>query len=114
MSTPSRAVALLARYDAVTAGGSVDGAVLTTDSELLATRAVAVFNVWNAHYANPFSEFAERSRFVSGPPPPAVLAAALRHNRYDRIGAVVLDVRRRHLEYTDARMPSPAAHGSAR
>jgi galactan 5-O-arabinofuranosyltransferase len=103
-------VALLARYDAVTAGGSVDGAVLTTDSELLATRPVAVFNVWNAHYANPFSEFAARSRFVvrlASERDPAVLAAAMRHNRYDRIGAVVLDVRGSHLEYTDAQDAFP-------
>jgi galactan 5-O-arabinofuranosyltransferase len=91
-------------YDKALAGRRLDGVVFTSVPALLAARPVEVFNVWNAHYANPFADFTGRSRFLgrlANERDPAVIAAALRHNRYDRVGVLVLDRVDGHLRYTD-------------
>ena len=85
--------------------GRVDGAVvLTADPALIEFRPVYLFNVWNAHYSNPTADFSARSRFLRRlmrERDPAVVAAALHVNRYDRVDAVVLDARNGSLTYTD-------------
>jgi hypothetical protein len=65
---------------------------------------VFLFNVWNAHYSNPTAEFAARSRFLrrlAAEGDPAVVAAALRHNRYDPVDVVLLDRKGDTLTYVD-------------
>ena len=96
--------ALLRAYDRVTVGRPDGDVVLTGDFAVSFFRPVHLFNVWNAHYSNPVAEFAARSRFldrVAGETDPAVVAAALRHNRYDAVDVVVLDVNRGHLTFTE-------------
>ena len=97
-------VAIEHQYDTAVAGHAPPGVVLTSASELLAVRPVALFNVWNAHYANPFAQFADRSAFLArlaSERDAGVVAAALRHNRYDRVGVVVLARAGNALTYTE-------------
>lgn len=97
-------VDLLRAFDRATTGRPGDEVVLATASPLAAFRPVYLFNVWNAHYSNPTAEFTARSRFLdrlAAEHDPAVFAAALRANRYDRVGAVVLDTKKHRLSYVD-------------
>ena len=65
--------------------------VLTDVEQLPELLPVFVFNVWNAHYANPASEFDDRARFLerlSNEDDPEVFAAALARNRYDHVASI--------------------------
>jgi hypothetical protein len=96
--------ALLRAYDRATAGRPDGDVVLAGDFVVSFFRPVHLFNVWNAHYSNPVAEFAARSRFLdrlAGESDPVVVAAALRHNRYDPVDVVVLDVAGGRLTATD-------------
>jgi len=67
--------------------------VLANDFELAAFRPIALFNVWNAHYSHPAGLFDARSRFLrrlASEDDPAVVAAALRKNRYDAVDMIEL------------------------
>jgi len=95
--------AALQAFDEATAGRTNEVALVGA-APFASYRAVDLFNVWNAHYSNPTAEFTDRSRFVarlSAEGDPAVVAAALYANRYDRVGVVVLDASRGRLSYTD-------------
>lgn len=104
--------ALLERFDRATAGRSTE-VVLASASPLVGFRSPYLFNVWNAHYSNPTSEFAARSRFLArlaSEQDPHVFAAAVVANRYDRIGVVLLAVDGKDLTYDDFRDNFP--HGT--
>ncbi len=86
-------VALLDAFDRATRGAAADTVVLTDQEAIPELRPVYVFNVWNAHYSHPAAEFDDRSRFLerlAAEDDPAVFAAALRRNRYDRVDSVAL------------------------
>jgi galactan 5-O-arabinofuranosyltransferase len=96
--------ALLRDFDRALGDHARGLVVLTDASSLISFRPVYLFNVWNAHYSNPAAEFSARSRFLTrlaSEDDPAVVATALRHNRYDRVGAIVLDAAGSSLVYTD-------------
>jgi hypothetical protein len=96
--------AALRAFDRATAGGGKGDVVLVGAAPFASYRPVDLFNVWNAHYSNPTAEFTSRSRFIarlSTEPDPAVFAAALYANRYDRVRVVVLDASHDQLSYTD-------------
>jgi hypothetical protein len=95
---------LLRAYDRATAGRPDGDVVLTGEFELSFFRPVFLFNVWNAHYSNPTAEFTARSRFLSrlaSERDPGVVAAALRHNRYDAVDVVLLRREGDALGYVD-------------
>ena len=80
--------ALLSDFEHATRGHYRDSVVLTDQAGLLEYEPISLFNVWNAHYSNPASLFAERARFIQrlgSESDPAVVAAALQTNRYDRV-----------------------------
>ena len=96
--------ALLREFDRATGGRAEGDVVLTGAFEVSLFRPVYLFNVWNAHYSNPIAEFAARSRFLdrlAAEYDPALVAAALRHNRYDRVDVVMLDADAGKLRYVD-------------
>jgi hypothetical protein len=86
-----RPTKLLAQFTRATRGQADDSVVLTDVEQLPELLPVFVFNVWNAHYANPASEFDERARFLqrlSTEDDPAVFAAALARNRFDDVDSI--------------------------
>ena len=99
-----RPTKLLAQFARATHGRYDDTVVLTDVEQLPELLPVFVFNVWNAHYANPASEFDDRARFLerlSSEDDPAVFAAALARNRYDTRGVDrVPHHQRRHVHAT--------------
>lgn len=101
--TATEPVALLATFDRATRGQPEDMIVLTDQEAIPAYRPVFVFSVWNAHYSHPAARFAERARFLerlAEEDDAAVFAAALRHNRYDRVEVVALRPQGTTLPYT--------------
>jgi len=95
--------ALLRSFDRAV-GTDTTGVVLAGTPELAPFRPIYVFNVTNAHYANPLAEFKQRSRFIarlSRVQDPAIVAAALRHNRYDGVSSVVFSVVDDGIVYVD-------------
>jgi hypothetical protein len=96
-------VALLDTFDRATRGAATDTVVLTDQEAIPEYRPVYVFNVWNAHYSHPAAEFDDRTRFLerlAAEDDPAVFAAALRLNRYDRVDSVALRPEGGELGYT--------------
>jgi hypothetical protein len=86
-----RPTRLLTEFTRATRGDYGDTVVLTDVEQLPELLPVFVFNVWNAHYANPASEFDERTRLLqrlSSEDDPAVFAAALARNRYDHVDSI--------------------------
>jgi hypothetical protein len=82
---------MLAEFTVATHGHVADTVVLTDVEQLPELLPVFVFNVWNAHYANPASQFDERTRFLrrlSHETDPHLFAAALAANRYDAVDSV--------------------------
>lgn len=83
--------ALLEEFALATRGDYDSSVVLTDVEQLPELLPVFVFNVWNAHYANPASQFDERTRFLkrlSREDDPEVFASALALNRYDTVDSV--------------------------
>ena len=83
--------ALLAEFERATRGAYESSVVLTDIEQLPELLPVFVFNVWSAHYANPASQFDERSRFLdrlSSEDDSEVFAAALELNRYDPVDSI--------------------------
>jgi hypothetical protein len=86
-----RPARLLTQFARATHGRYDDTVVLTDVEQLPELLPVFVFNVWNAHYANPASEFDDRARFLerlSREDDPTVVAAALARNRYDTVASI--------------------------
>jgi len=87
----TRPTALLTQFARATHGRYDDTVVLTDVEQLPELLPVFVFNVWNAHYANPASQFDARARFLqrlSNEDDPAVFAAALARNRFDTVASI--------------------------
>ncbi len=84
---------LLTDFDHATRGQAIGRVVLTDIIDIPVYRDVDVFNVWNAHYADPPARFTDRIRFLarlSNDLNPTAFAAALAHNTYDTISFVAL------------------------
>jgi hypothetical protein len=83
--------ALLAQFTRATRNTSTDSVVLTDLEQLPELLPLYVFNVWNAHYANPASQFNDRTSFLrhlSDEQDPRLFAAALAANRFDHVDSL--------------------------
>ncbi len=90
--TAGAPTAVLHGFDRIAERLPSDPVVLSDRPGLEAFRPVHLFNAWNAHYSHPAGLFDDRIRFLrrlTTEDDPAVVAAALHRNRFDRVDALL-------------------------
>lgn len=76
------------------AGNGFTGSTILSDTPLPYYLPVYSFLAWDAHYSHPAAQFSQRATFLkqlSTVHDPALFAAALMNNHYDRIDTIVFD-----------------------